>query len=92
MSTCVNHPQKLNLWNYHHHQFADNDIIVAIDFGTSRIGVAWCIIRDSLDPIQHHHIEVQPLDGTDSLTGNNKKTFSAILLSKQDDYKTIAFG
>lgn len=65
-----------------------NDIIVAIDFGTSRTGVVWGLRQN----IPTEDLEVQPLDGSGVLHENDKKTLSAILLSRESGNRPIAFG
>lgn len=70
------------------HSISGNDIIVAIDFGTSRTGVVWGIRKN----IPNEHLEVQPLDGAGIITEDDKKTLTAIILSKDNDHHPIAFG
>lgn len=66
---------------------SENDIIVAIDFGTSRTGVVFgfrkCIFTEDL--------EVQPLDSAGVINENDRKTLTAILISR-NHYMPIAFG
>lgn len=68
-------------------EISNNDIIVAIDFGTSRTGVVWGI-RSS---IPQRELEVQPLDGTGVLNEADKKTHTAVLINSINE-SPIAFG
>lgn len=67
---------------------SDKDIIVAIDFGTSRTGVVYGIRKS----ITIESLEVQPLEGAGVVYENDKKTLSAILLSRKPSNDPIAYG
>lgn len=70
------------------YEVSGNDIVVAIDFGTSRTGVVWGIRKF----IPNEDLEVQPLDGTGVITEDDKKTLTAILLKNNYSHDPIAFG
>lgn len=85
MSLCEKF-EKIKL--YDTYSPSENDIVVAIDFGTSRTGIVWGIRKY----IPNEDLEVQPLDGTGVITEDDKKTLTAILLKNNDNYDPIAFG
>lgn len=64
------------------------DIIVAIDFGTSRTGVVWGI----RDKIPNQELEVQHLEGVGFFSQQDKKSPTAILIRSENDITPIAYG
>lgn len=67
---------------------SSDDIIVAIDFGTSRTGVAW----GYRGKIPQEKIEIEPLEGSGILNERVRKTPTSILLKNKHNHQPIAYG
>lgn len=65
----------------------ESDVIVAIDFGTSRTGVTWGVRNKVITEL----LEVQPMEGAGILNETDKKTPTSILMSSTDQ-TVISFG
>lgn len=66
----------------------DGEVIVSIDYGTSRTGVIYGTRRK----IKQNDLELLPLERIGVIGENDKKTLTAILLNRNRDYTPIAFG